>query len=175
MKFILSILVFFSALHISAQQYKPVDNKSEINFTIKNFGINTNGSFSGLKGTISFDASKLSTSTFNITIDVNTVNTSIDMRDKHLKDEEYFNTEKYSAISFVSTSIKASDNGYTASGALTIKGVSKNISFPFTAVKQNGSMLFTGSFSINRKDFDVGGTSAVLGNNVDISLKVFAQ
>ena len=97
------------------------------------------------------------------------------MRDNHLKKEEYFNAEKYPNISFVSTGIKPDNNGYTISGSLTIKGISKNISFPFTAVAQNGGMLFTGNFSINRKDFNVGEGSAVLSNNVDVSLKVFAQ
>ncbi len=175
MKLFLSLITLFSVSLISAQQYKPVNDKSDVKFTIKNFGINTNGSFSGLKGTISFDPSKLSAASFNVTLDAPSINTGIDMRDKHLKEEEYFNVEKYSTISFVSTALKLIDNGYTMNGTLTIKGVSKNISFPFTSIQQNDGMLFTGSFNINRKDFNVGGSSAVLGNNVDISLKVFAQ
>ena len=78
-------------------------------------------------------------------------------------------------ISFTSTSIKACRKGYTVSGQLTIKGVSKIISFPFTRLSKMMECFFTGSFAINRKDFNVGGGSAVLGNNVDVTLKVFAQ
>lgn len=176
MKTVLSFAFFLAGLlAVKSQQYKPVDDKSEVKFTIKNFGVNTPGTFSSLKGTIQFDPSSLSTVSFNVTIDVNTINTGIDMRDSHLKREEYFNAEKYSTISFVSTGIKTNDKGYAVSGQLTIKGITKNISFPFTAVAQNGGMLFTGNFNINRKDFKIGGGSAVMGSNVDVSLKVFAQ
>lgn len=176
MKIILSLAFFLTGfLSVKAQQYKPVDEKSEVKFVIKNLGINTNGTFSGLKGTILFDPSKLSTSSFNVSVDVNTINTGIDMRDSHLKKEEYFYAEKYSNISFASTGIKSSNQGYTVTGQLTIKGITKEISFPFTAITQNNGMLFTGNFSINRKDFNIGGGSAVMGSNVDISLKIFAQ
>ena len=175
MKTLLSLLFFVSCITAQAQQLKPIDSKSEVKFTVKNFGINTPGTFSGLKGTIQFNPSTPSSASFNVSVDVNTVNTGIDMRDNHLKGEDYFNAEKYPTISFVSTGVKADNNGYIVSGQLTIKGISKPVSFPFTAVQQNGGMLFTGDFSINRKDFDVGGGSAVLSNNVDISLKVFAQ
>ena len=176
MKTILSfVFLIMGMLSLNAQQYKPVDDKSEVKFTVKNFGLNTSGTLSSLKGTIKFDPSNLSGASFNVSVDVNTINTGISMRDNHLKGKEYFYTEKYSNISFVSTGVKPANDGYILTGQLTIKGVSKDISFPFTAVTQNGGMLFTGNFSIDRKDFDVGGGSAVLSNNVDVSLKVFAQ
>ena len=176
MKAILSLVLFIAGiLSLNAQQYKPVDDKSEVKFTVKNFGLNTSGTLSSLKGIIQFNPSNLSSASFNVSVDVNTINTGINMRDSHLKGKEYFYTEKYSNISFVSTGIKPANDGYIISGQLTIKGISKNISFPFTVVAQNGGVLFTGNFSINRKDFNVGGGSAVLSNNVDVSLKVFAQ
>ncbi len=175
MKISLVIMLAFFATSVFTQQYKPIDAKSEIKFTIKNFGLNTSGTLSGLKGDINFDPAQIASSKFNVSVDVNTINTGIDMRDNHLKKEEYFNAEKYPALSFVSTEIKAADKDYTVTGQLTIKGITKTISFPFTAAKQDNGMLFTGNFSINRKDFSVGGGSAVMGNNVDIGLKVFAQ
>lgn len=175
MKISVALLLTFFTMSLIAQQYKPVDAKSEIKFTIKNFGINTSGTLSGLKGDINFNPSQVSASKFNVSVDVNTINTGIDMRDNHLKKEEYFNADKYPTLSFVSTEIKAADKDYNITGQLTIKGVTKTISFPFTATKQDNGMLFTCSFSINRKDFNVGGGSAVIGNNVDISLKIFAQ
>ena len=154
---------------------EPVDDASEIKFAIKNFGLNVTGKFSGLSGTIQFNPSNLSASVFNVSVDAATVNTGVDMRDSHLKKEEYFDVSKYPSLNFVSTSITGDQNGYTVSGRLTIKGVTKDISFPFTATRQNDVMVFTGSFSINRKDFNVGGGSTVMGSNVDVNLKVLAQ
>lgn len=174
MKVALIFVFLFAGLLIGkTQQYKPVDEKSEIKFTIKNFGLNTSGSFKGLKGTIKFNPSDLPSSSFNVSVDVNTLNTGIDQRDNHLKKEDYFYAEKYSTINFVSTSITANQNGYNVNGNLTIKGISKPVSFPFTVQNKDDGMLFMGSFTINRKDFNVGGSSAVLSNNADIELKVF--
>ena len=58
---------------------------------------------------------------------------------------------------------------------LEIKGITQNISFPFKAENKDGGILLTGEFTINRKDFNVGGSSAVLGNSVNVNLKVFAN
>ena len=175
MKLSLLLLLAFLSANIFGQQCKPVDDKSEIKFSIKNFGINTSGTFSGLSGNINFDTSHLSASSFNISVDVNTINTGVDMRDNHLKKDEYFNAVKFPKIIFTSTEIKTTSNGYSITGTLSIKGTTKNITFPFIVTKQGTGMLFAGSFNINRRDFDVGSGSAVLGNNVDVNLKVFAQ
>src|SRR6476620_10065302 len=101
MKSLLSFtFLLVSLLVTKAQQYKPVDEKSEIKFVIKNFGLNTSGSLTGLKGTINFDPSNPAASSFNVSVDVNTVNTGSDARDNHLKKEEYFDVAKYSTINF---------------------------------------------------------------------------
>jgi polyisoprenoid-binding protein YceI len=157
-----------------AQQYKPVDDKSEIKFTIKNFGLNTDGSLKGLKGTIKFDPQNLPASVFNVSVDANTVNTGIDSRDNHLRKEDYFDVTQYPTISFVSTAITKTSSGYSVSGNLTIKGVERTVSFPFTVENNGDALVFSGNFSINRQDFNVGGSSAVLSNTVNVSLKVFA-
>ncbi|MEO7209542.1 MAG: YceI family protein, partial [Chitinophagaceae bacterium] len=61
------------------------------------------------------------------------------------------------------------------SGTLTIKGVSKSISFPYTVKKLNDGYMFEGDFSINRKDFGVGGSFTTLSNRVDVQLRVKAK
>jgi len=176
MKSLLSFtFLLVSLLVTKAQQYKPVDEKSEIKFVIKNFGLNTSGSLTGLKGTINFDPSNPGASSFNVSVDVNTVNTGSDARDNHLKKEEYFDVAKYSTINFVSTDIKKNQNGYAVTGNLTIKGATKSITFPFTVENQDNGIQLSGEFNINRRDFDVGASSAVLGDNVNVSLKVFAN
>ncbi len=175
MKAILTLAFLFAGiLSISAQQYRPVDEKSDIKFTIRNFGFNTEGSLKGLKGSIQFNPSSLSASSFNVSVDVNSINTGIDARDRHLKGDEYFAAVKFPVISFVSNSITGDGNGYTVTGTLTIKGVSKIISFPFSVNNSGNALVFAGSFTINRKDFGVGGSSAVLSNSVAVNLKVIA-
>ena len=158
-------------MSFTSSDLKPVDANEAVTFAIKNFGINTNGEFKGLKGIIKWDASNPSASVFNVTVDANTINTDIDMRDSHLKKEEYFNTEKYPTINFVSTAVTANN----VTGNLTIKGVTKQISFPFTVKPSASGYLFEGSFEINRRDFGVGGGSVSLSNNATVNLKVQAK
>ena len=160
-----------SAFVIAGTSLKPVDNDGAVTFVIKNFGLNTNGSFKGLKGAINWDPSNPSASLFDVTIDASTINTGIDMRDKDLQKEAYFDVEKYPTIHFVSTKVSTGN----VTGNLTIKNVTKQISFPFTVKNSVNGYLFEGSFTINREDFGVGGNSMVLSDEATVKLKVQAN
>ena len=104
MKHIAAFLIAsFFLVSFSAKDLKPADIDGSVTFTIKNFGINTGGEIKGLKGIIKWDAENPSASSFNVSVDVNTINTGIDMRDNHLRKEEYFNAEKFPTINFSST------------------------------------------------------------------------
>jgi polyisoprenoid-binding protein YceI len=104
------------------------------------------------------------------------VNTDNDSRDNHLRKEEYFDVQSRPRIIFKSEKITAGKSGnFQVSGKLTIKGTTKDISFPFKASAKDDGYLFDGSFQLNRRDFKVGGNSLVLGDNVSVSLSVFAK
>jgi len=150
---------------------KPIDADDSVTFTIKHFGIPAKGELKGLKGIIKYDPQNPANSSFNVSVDVNTINTGVDMRDNDLQKETYFNAAKYPTINFVSTSV----NSAGVSGNLTIKGTTRQITMPFTSTPEGNGYLFEGKFSINRKDFGVGGTSFTLGDNVDVLLKVHAN
>lgn len=168
------MLVSFS--FVSAQKYVPVDLGSSISFTIKNLGINVTGKFTGLSGTVVFDPANLSVSQFAVSVNTATVDTDIDARDTHLKKEDYFHVERYPKISFLSKSIKADGAGqYTVTGMLEIKGVVKEISFPFTANLGNEGYVFKGRFRINRRDFKIGGKSLILSDQLTVNLSVLTQ
>mgnify|MGYP002152002521 CR=1 FL=1 len=154
----------------------PTDAGSTVHFTIKNFGLKTSGDFTGLKGAIKFDPNNLAGSSFDITVDANSVNTGNKSRDNHLRKEEYFDVAKYPVLHFKSTKVNSIKEIYFVEGTITIKSIIKVISFPFKASPQDGGgFLFQGLFELNRRDFGVGGNSAVLGDNVKVTLTVFAK
>lgn len=169
--------LFFCLLFTSAgaQNFQPVADKSNVSFSIKNFGVSTGGSFSGLEGVIIFDKSSLERSSFDVTVNAASVNTDNSARDNHLRKEEYFDVEKFPKISFKSAKISSKGSGYTVSGTVTIKGTSRAISFPFTAVQAGDELQLNGSFQIDRRDFNVGGNSMVLGDKVTVTLQVLAK
>lgn len=177
------LFLLFSFLIVSfaafSQKYKTSEAGSKVHFIIKNFGISTGGDLSGLKGDINFLPANVSASSFNVSVDVKTIDTDNDTRDEHLKSREYFDSEKYPEIKLLSTKIsttsKTKSGWYFFTGNLTIHGITKPISFPFTAIQKGSDYLFTGSVTINRLDFGVGSSSAVLSNTVKISLSVLAK
>jgi polyisoprenoid-binding protein YceI len=171
MKNLFLLIALLLSTTIVNAQYKPVDEGSAIKFTIANFGFDVNGTFSGLQGNISFDPQNLAGSKFDITIDASTVNTENSLRDKHLKDEAYFDVKNYPRIHIISGKITAGSGHYLFAGQLTIKGKTKEIAFPFNATPDDTGYIFKGSFKIKRKDFDLGGTSTI-ANELEISLNV---
>jgi polyisoprenoid-binding protein YceI len=160
----------------NAQTFQPVSEQSSIQFRIKNMGINTGGTLSGLRGTILFDEAKLSTSYCKVTVDVSTIDTRSKGRDNHIKKSDFFDVLTFPVISFQSTQITALANqsGFRMQGMLTIKGVSKPISFPFQAKKEKSGYRFTGEMQLNRLDFGVGESSWILSSPVTVQLSVLA-
>jgi len=167
----------YSVLTLAQTAYTPVDADSKVHFVIKNFAIKTGGDFSGLKGTIKFDPEKFAASSFDVTVDAATVDTDNSSRDGHLKKEEYFDVVTYKTIHFISTKITRSSvaGRFYVFGQLTIKGVTKPVEFGFGATPKNGGYVFDGEFSINRRDFGVGGSSVSMSDNLTVSLSVFAK
>ena len=162
----------------SFQNLKPVDSESAIKFRIKNFGGTVMGSFKGVEGNIVFDPSDLSKASFDVTVDVNSINTGIDLRNKDLKQEKYFNLSKYPKIRMASTKVTKDNKGehtYLFTGELTIKGTKKEIRFPFTTSQVKGGTMFKAEFPLNRRDFNVGGSSISLSDNLTVSLAVLGK
>jgi len=175
MKNLFFILLLNAAVfNVKAQEYAPKDAGSEVKFNIKNFGLNVAGSFQGLKGMIKFSPANPAAASVNVSVDAATVNTGNKARDKHLVKEEYFDAGSYPTLRFVSVRISGKDGSYTMEGNLTIKGITKSISFPFTATAIANGYRLQGQFKLNRKDFKVGGNSWVLSDALTVSLNILA-
>jgi polyisoprenoid-binding protein YceI len=172
----LAVLCSYAQSPSAARSFLPVDEGSTIGFKIRNFGINSEGSFKGLQGVIVFDPQNVGADSFDVSIDAASINTDNSMRDDHLRKEAYFDVGKYPRIRFVSTAVTMVDrNGhYKVTGKLTIKSTTKDISFTFSATPAGDDYIFKGSFTINRRDFDVGGAST-LSNELTVDLTVLAR
>jgi polyisoprenoid-binding protein YceI len=179
-KYLITILLlplFFS--FAPAQNYRPVEEKSEVQFKVSHqiiFKSTVTGSFSGLKGTILFDPKDLSASSFDVSIDAATINTGIGMRDNDLKKDKYFDVQQYPVIMIKSKAITKGthENEYVLSALLTMKGKTLPISFPFTAVPKDSGYILKGQFHINRFEFNIGPDNSI-DKDVEVDLKVAAQ
>lgn len=173
-KLFLLLIALCSFLPGWTQRYVPTDKGSSIAFAIKNMGLTVEGTFKGLKGSIFFDPNDLLPSKFDITIDAESIDTGIDLRNKHLKKEEYFDAANFTEIRFVSTKIEVlpQPGKFTVTGKLTIKKVTKEINFVFTADRLGTGYFFKGEFSIDRRDYKVWGNSFSMSDDVKVFLSV---
>lgn len=176
-RMLVTFSVFVFSLGLFSQSFTPSDDGSKVHFVINNFGIPTGGDFTGLSGSIKFDPNDPTTADFDVSVDANSINTDIEARDNHLRKSEYFDVKTYPKLTFKSTKVtKTNKDGYLYMfGNLTIKGVTKEVKFPFSATAKNGGYLFEGSFKLDRRDFGVGGKSISLAEELTVSLSIYAK
>lgn len=150
------------------------DKVKPVLFKIRNFGVVVDGTFSELKGEIKFDPQNPEQAYFEVTVDVNSIETGIELRDKHLKKEEYFDVKNYQIIRFKSSKVSQGDspNTWLVIGNLIIKKTEKEISFPFYTPQEEDSHFLNGEFTVNRRDFGIGGKSFSMSDEVLIILRV---
>jgi polyisoprenoid-binding protein YceI len=155
--------------------YHPSDLGSKIGFKIKNFGVTVNGSFNGLEGTVVFDPNRPEDCNVSLSVAANTLETGIALRNNHLKKEEYLDVARYPKLAFVSKTIAKQGGRWVATGTLTIKNIDKEVSFPFEVSKLNDGIMFKGEFKIDRRDFNVGGNSFSLADDLVVHFELLAR
>ena len=168
--FFIVVLTFFS-LSTFAQQINT--SQSKINFEVSNFGVRSvDGTISGMAGTVNFDLNNPSASIIDVSLDVNTIDTDNKSRDKHLKNEDFFEVNTYPSMRFRSSNFWKDGSDYKVKGQLTIKDVTKEVEIPFS-VSQSGSQLtLKGKLTIKRKDYHVGEDTSnfTVGNDIEVEI-----
>ena len=163
----------------------PVHSNAQ--FKVKHMMIsNVKGEFSGIKGTLHFDADDVTRSNVDATIDASTISTRDPQRDAHLKSADFFDVEKFPTLSFKSTRVsKTGDGELEVAGGLSIHGVSRNVVFqvegPTAPMKDpwgNTRVGLSATTRINRKDFGLTWNAALetggilVGDEVTITLDI---
>lgn len=165
LKILASLMLILNLTYTQAQNWKISQD-----FTVAFSNKDVSGTFKEMSGTILFDAAKLSSSKFDLKIEVASINTGNGIQNKHAKGDDWFDAAKYPTIEFVSSKIEKTDAGYKAIGKLEIHGVKKDCSVLFTFAKKGNKATFVGKFSVDRTDFGVGKK----GNDVAETLKIVA-
>jgi polyisoprenoid-binding protein YceI len=134
---------------------------SEVQFKVKHLVISTvTGTFKVFGGEITTDNDEFENANINFSIDTNSIDTNQEDRNGHLKSDDFFATDKYPSMNFVSTSFKkVSGNEYKLVGDLTIRDVTKSVELnaelggimvdPYGNTKAG----FEVTGKINRKDY----------------------
>jgi len=184
------LFVFITGLLLSNNAYGADTFKfdvahSNIGFSVRHMAIsNVKGSFTDFNGTFVWDGKNLSNSSVEVTIQTKSIDTGNEKRDEHLRTEDFFEVEKYPEITFESSSFEKSGDGYKATGTLTMHGVSKEVTIPFSILgtlkdpQRSTRLGMEGSLTLNRQDYGISWSKMLdnggllVGNEVKIELNI---
>jgi polyisoprenoid-binding protein YceI len=131
--------------------------QSALNFAYKQMGVAMEGKFKKFSAQISFDPAKLANAVAHIDVDLASIDTGSIDADEEVAGKLWFNTKAYPTASFVSNGIKSlGGNQYLATGRLSIKGKTLNVSTPITVQSDAKKSVFDGSFIISRTTYAIG-------------------
>lgn len=127
--FLIAIMIMASITNAQTTNWGFDASHSNVRFAVSHMVISeVEGNFGTYDGTVTTTKDDFSDAKINFTIDVSSVNTNDEKRDKHLRNEDFFNVAKYPEIVFTSTSMKAlGNNKYKVTGDFTMNGVTKEI------------------------------------------------
>ena len=177
---IIALLLFCTLL--SAQTtWKADPMHSKLSFSTVHLGIaDIAGLFKTFDITATTDKADFSDAVFELSTEVASINTEVEMRDNHLRSAEFFDVEKYPKMTFKSTSIKkiGEEKGkYQLMGNLTLHGITKPVILTMWyrgTIENPKSKALTAGFkfsgTLKRSDFDIGPTfpAAMISDEVKI-------
>ena len=156
-----AFIVLITAFAFQQSSNMMISNDYFIQFS----GNDANGVFKNLSGDIYFDEQDLSASRCVLIIDVNSINTGNGTKNKHAKSKKWFDAEKYPTIEFWSKQFTKTADGYAVAGTMSIHGIEKYITIPFTFIED----VFESEFSVNRLDYNIG---TMEGNSKNVSNEI---
>ncbi len=179
--FLAAVALLTASAVAEVQTWQIDPNHTAAQFSVRHMGISTvRGAFTKVSGTAQYDPADPGKLSLDASIDAASVDTRVSMRDDDLRSPNYFDVAKYPAITFKSKSVQTAGEGkLKITGDLTIHGVTKEVTLdvdgpspPATDPRGNTHIGASANTKINRKDFGVGGSSSMVGDEITITIDV---
>ena len=181
----LTVAVLLSSVpvHAAAEKYSFDKAHTQISFTVNHLGFsNSSGRFLDFDGALLIDRAEPAKSSVDVTIKTAGLEMNDGPWNDHLKGADFFNVEKFPAMTFKSTSVAVTgDNTADVTGDLTILGVTKPAVLKVVHNKSDkhpfsGKMVagFSATTAIKRSDFGMGYGLPAVGDDVAIHIEVEA-
>lgn len=184
----IAIFAFLTGLAASAQtsEWTIDPNHSTAQFTVRHMAIsNVTGNFTKVSGTVMFNDKDITQSQVTASIDVNSVNTRVEMRDNDLRSPNFFDVAKYPTIEFKSKKVVKTGDKLQMIGDLTMHGTTREVTLdldgPTPEIADpwgNTRRGFSATTAVNRKDYGLVWNNllktgeAVVGDKVKIQIDV---
>lgn len=171
-----SLVIAAAAVALGADEYKIDAAHSSLLFKIKHLNVsNFYGRINDVSGTFVIDESDPEKCEFDITADVESIDTNNKKRDNHLKSPDFFSAKQFPKITFKSKSAKSTgENQIEVTGDLTCHGVTKSVAVQVELTGTGKGRIsgyvagFEAIFTIKRSEFGMKQFMGQLGDEVKI-------
>jgi len=167
-----------------AQLYQLDKAHSRIGFSVGHMGISTvSGQFKDYDGEIRFKAGEDGSLSAKATIQVASVDTGIEARDKHLLNEDFFDAEQHPTITYDAKAVSNDGEQWLLKGTFTMRGTKRELELPLTVKGPiedpwgNSRIGLQGRAVINRHDYGVGSdklSDKMVGREVTLEIALEA-
>ncbi|GAN96863.1 hypothetical protein Geu3261_0118_001 [Komagataeibacter europaeus NBRC 3261] len=187
-----AITVFCAVSHATAQQvstpdpsavragtYRVEPYHTQVGFTLSHMGFsNFSGFFTGVSGSLKIDPAHLSATSLDVTIPVQSVDTTVPKLDGELKSAQWFDASRFPNATFKSTRIvQTSASTADITGNLSLHGVTRPVTLKARLVGSGTNPLdkmFTVGFeatgTIVRSQFGVKQYVPLVGDEVTLTI-----
>ncbi len=161
---------------VKAGTYQVDPNHTQVTWQVNHMGFSLlQGQFGASGGSITIDPAKPNATKVEVTFDTSKLSTSSERFTAHLNSKDFFDTATSSTARFVSTGVQASGDSATITGNLTIKNVTKPVTLRATFVGAGDNPMnkklnfgFRATGSIKRSDFGLGMAAPVVSDQVEL-------
>lgn len=173
-----------STAAIAGEPYVIDTTHAQIVFAYDHLGFSTTfGMFSGLTGSIDFDAANPAASSVSATFPVTSLNTGLEAREGHFLSGDFFGAEENAIATFVSTGIEVTgETTALITGDLTLNGITKPVVLD-TKLTQAGEhplenkpwIGFFATATVLRTDYDMGQFVPYVSDEVQVQIAFEAK
>jgi polyisoprenoid-binding protein YceI len=156
----------------SADEAKLTSDNTKITFVGTKPQGKHNGGFKTVSGTASWTGNDLTTLKISVEIDMKSTYTDTDKLTGHLKSPDFFDVANNPTSKFETTKVEKNGDAYKITGKLTLRGNTKEMSFPAKIAADGGNLTLTSDFKINRHDWGVSYGKGMVDDNVSLTVKV---
>lgn len=159
--------------------YRVLEDESAITVSATQQGERFSGRFAGFDARIDFDADDLPGSAVYVRIPLAGLDLGNADRNDTLPGAAWFNTRLHPVATFRSDAIRRDGEGFVADGELTMKGLRRPVSLPFTLEQDTGRTLMRGQVVLDRTQWKLGeapwDTQEWIGHDVEVDVLVVAE
>jgi len=175
-KYYLIISYIFLLVISTSLAFLPIDRFELTSAFSLNFkSADPSGSFKKMSGYIDFSDDDLASSKFVFSIDISSIKTGNGMRDQKAQTEEWFSAKKHPFINFTSKKVEKEGDQLKIIGDLTIKGITKSYTIRAKKIRSGNKISFSGTFGINRLNFNIGKKSDIVPDIMSVSFNLPAE